>query len=255
MTEAERALSKSENPMSEKEKSNSDEYYYSDYQEDNVEIESKKEKQTAFSSLKTLISSNLKIVVIIIIAILLLIYFNFFHKGSVKKNPEPLLPAKSQVVAETPVKNSNTKDLLDNFQKNYSFDSQVLDNILKDQRNIKQSLEQLARAQQMIDKKIDSLYAENKMLQNNLKELIGLAQTTKNALVKNQLKNTPQSISLKLFYVQAMVPGRAWIIGEFGKLMTVKVGDKLPSYGIVQSIDVENNIIRTSSGRNIVSQE
>jgi hypothetical protein len=52
-----------------------------------------------------------------------------------------------------------------------------------------------------------------------------------------------------LYHVHSLVAGRAWIKSSRGNLNTVKVGDTLPGYGEIQSINVRTGRIATSSGR------
>jgi intracellular multiplication protein IcmG len=51
-----------------------------------------------------------------------------------------------------------------------------------------------------------------------------------------------------IYYVQAMIPGRAWLLLPDGTTMTVSVGSKLPGYGTVQTIDPVRGVVITSSG-------
>ncbi|MDX2165206.1 MAG: hypothetical protein SFW07_07310 [Gammaproteobacteria bacterium] len=50
------------------------------------------------------------------------------------------------------------------------------------------------------------------------------------------------------YYVKAMIQGRAWLMTSDGASKTVAVGDNLPGYGVVSSIDVNNSEVFTSSG-------
>lgn len=46
--------------------------------------------------------------------------------------------------------------------------------------------------------------------------------------------------------VQAVIPGRAWLRDVKGRLLTVQVGDQIPGYGTVISIDAHKGIVRTN---------
>lgn len=65
--------------------------------------------------------------------------------------------------------------------------------------------------------------------------------------------NTNEEIS---YDIQAIIPGRAWLISSEGKVTTVREGSHLEEYGIVTAIDPNRGTIITSSG-NIIeySQE
>jgi intracellular multiplication protein IcmG len=50
------------------------------------------------------------------------------------------------------------------------------------------------------------------------------------------------------YFVQAIIPGRAWIINEKGQAITVRVGSEIPGYGIVKEIDPpEGRVVMSSS--------
>ncbi|WP_392538891.1 type IVB secretion system protein IcmG/DotF [Legionella sp. 227] len=63
---------------------------------------------------------------------------------------------------------------------------------------------------------------------------------------------TPQII----YYINAVIPGRAWLIGTNGSTLTVREGTKIAGYGTVKLIDSMQGRVLTSSGRVIrFSQE
>jgi len=53
---------------------------------------------------------------------------------------------------------------------------------------------------------------------------------------------------MPIFYVTAMVQGRAWLLAGNGGTVTVAIGDQLPGYGIVRTIDTHQGTILMSSG-------
>lgn len=55
-----------------------------------------------------------------------------------------------------------------------------------------------------------------------------------------------------LYYIQAVIPGRAWLISANGRhTLTVREGTRLPGYGVVQLIDPNQGRVLTSSGQTI----
>lgn len=71
------------------------------------------------------------------------------------------------------------------------------------------------------------------------------ASKPKKAASQSKISNVP----LANYYVKAMIQGRAWLIGNDGATFTIKTGDNLPTYGIVQNIYPDKGIVMTSSGR------
>jgi intracellular multiplication protein IcmG len=54
-------------------------------------------------------------------------------------------------------------------------------------------------------------------------------------------------VPLMKYYVEAIMPGRAWLIAENGATLTVRRGSVIPGYGTVRSIDDRQGCIRTSN--------
>ena len=51
------------------------------------------------------------------------------------------------------------------------------------------------------------------------------------------------------YFIQAIIPGRAWLIAKNGSTITVREGSAIPGYGIVQLIDPNQGRVLTSSGQ------
>lgn len=52
----------------------------------------------------------------------------------------------------------------------------------------------------------------------------------------------------KRYFVKAVIPGRAWLVGADGTALTVTVGDEVPGYGRVTAVDAYSGTVQTSSG-------
>ncbi|WP_028388103.1 type IVB secretion system protein IcmG/DotF [Legionella fairfieldensis] len=52
-----------------------------------------------------------------------------------------------------------------------------------------------------------------------------------------------------VYYIQAVIPGRAWLIATNGSTLTVREGTQIAGYGIVKLIDPNQGRVLTSSGR------
>lgn len=52
----------------------------------------------------------------------------------------------------------------------------------------------------------------------------------------------------KKYFVQAVIPGRAWLRGSDGSAITVTIGDKVLGYGKVASIDPYSGLVKMSTG-------
>jgi intracellular multiplication protein IcmG len=58
-----------------------------------------------------------------------------------------------------------------------------------------------------------------------------------------------QAAEQMAYALQAVIPGRAWLIDDNGFTLTVREGTSIPGYGVVQSIDAQQGRVMTSSGR------
>lgn len=65
-------------------------------------------------------------------------------------------------------------------------------------------------------------------------------------LIKRVISNP---IPVLKYYVQAVIPGRAWLIATNGSTLTVREGTILPGYGVVKLIDAIQGQVLTSSGQ------
>lgn len=80
-------------------------------------------------------------------------------------------------------------------------------------------------------------------------------------MVRTQPKRVIQHVSKPMtaplvYYIQAVIPGRAWIIASNGSTLTVREGTKIAGYGVVKLIDPLEGRVVTSSGQVIrFSQE
>lgn len=96
------------------------------------------------------------------------------------------------------------------------------------------SLEQLQESITAVSTQVK----ENKSLQSAL-----MAYQKNKEVSKNK-----QERQVKQYFVQAVIPGRAWLHGADGSMITVTVGDYIPGYGKVASIDAYSGTVETTSG-------
>jgi intracellular multiplication protein IcmG len=80
-----------------------------------------------------------------------------------------------------------------------------------------------------------------------------LIARTKPRQIKQQIAH---HVARVYYYIQAVIPGRAWLIGSNGSTLSVREGTRIPEYGLVKLIDSLQGRVLTSSGRVIrFSQE
>jgi intracellular multiplication protein IcmG len=61
--------------------------------------------------------------------------------------------------------------------------------------------------------------------------------------------NTRAHYKPTIFYLQAIIPGRAWLISTTGATLTVREGSSVPGYGTIKLIDAQQGRVLTNSGK------
>lgn len=64
------------------------------------------------------------------------------------------------------------------------------------------------------------------------------------AVAARPVRQAPKPI----YYVRAMIAGRAWLATSCGGTLTVNIGDVLPGYGIISVINPQAGLVATDSG-------
>jgi intracellular multiplication protein IcmG len=72
---------------------------------------------------------------------------------------------------------------------------------------------------------------------------------TKRATSSKPPPRARPAIPKAVYSIQAIIPGRAWIMSNQGKTLTVSRGSAIPGYGTVRTINAKVGRVFTSSGR------
>lgn len=107
------------------------------------------------------------------------------------------------------------------------------------------ALDQSRAAQQQLNQGLLILAGQMQQLTEQVKVL----SKPKPVAAKPVVKAAPEVVIT--YQLRAIVPGRAWVVGSDGQSHSVTVGDTLPQYGSVQSINADEGIVITSSGKTI----
>lgn len=124
-----------------------------------------------------------------------------------------------------------------------------------------QAFQNVAQQTQINQQNIANLQNQMQQLQsqlgditNSISNLNNQLQTIANEIraisIDRSLKNRNLSLAVTgiAYSLKALVPGRAWLQARDGSTTTVTLGDRLPGYGIIQSINTDQGIVTTSSG-------
>lgn len=104
-----------------------------------------------------------------------------------------------------------------------------------------------------LESKIESLAQTMGQLVERIKAK-EIEQANVRTMIKSMPKSTaaiarkPSAPSLR-YYIQAVIPGRAWLIATNGSTLTVSEGTMISGYGVVKLIDPRQGRVLTSSGQ------
>lgn len=171
-------------------------------------------------------------------------------------------------------KSSQKLNSLDNVKLQPTPSSAIIEDTFAREKNmINQSLTKVRENQDVINSKIATLSADNSKMIAEYQDLSD--KVNKLAMQIEQLSKAVEeqsqsimSLSIRRdyhprqahrqhvvrpnymkYFVKAVIPGRAWLIGENGSTLTVRKGSIIPGYGVVTMVDVSQGRVLTNSGK------
>jgi len=114
-----------------------------------------------------------------------------------------------------------------------------------DIKQLQQGMQQLHQQQTQLANGFSQLSSNVQQLAVHLQQVLARLKKPKKKLVKKRRK--PRKLAI--YYVKAVVPGRAWLQSSVGPTITISVGDKLPGYGRVRMIDSQTGQVKMSGGK------
>lgn len=105
------------------------------------------------------------------------------------------------------------------------------------------SISDLTNKMTLLNESVTSLTA--KVTQQARQIAILTARTTPKKVQPAPKKHIP----LPVYDIQAIIPGRAWLVATNGSTLTVREGTIIPGYGTVKLIDPDQGQLITSSGK------
>ncbi|MGC1182507.1 type IVB secretion system protein IcmG/DotF [Legionella sp.] len=187
---------------------------------------------------------------------------NTVAKGSIPS--APINVGESQVQSQ-PVQ-AEIQPIQPIVQKNDLVLARKVDSIETNQQNIQSQVSSMNEQAANINNNINNLSTQiNKLnqtitdlttqLNRQSEEISVLMDRTKPKPIRRMTRSYHQN-QASIYYINAVIPGRAWLINTNGSTLTVREGTKIAGYGVVKLIDSIEGRILTSSGRIIrFSQE
>ncbi|MDF1826797.1 MAG: type IVB secretion system protein IcmG/DotF [Legionellaceae bacterium] len=118
---------------------------------------------------------------------------------------------------------------------------QQLRDVTQTVSNMTSSLDSIKQSMEQINDKMDQQSQQMVRLQS-------IKRAQRRASTPSVKKITPK-VEATQYFIQAIIPGRAWLMSTKGKTLTVSRGSEVPGYGDVRLINPKLGRIFTSSGR------
>lgn len=215
-----------------------DEYQYpnEEYVEETVVPEEKAEPSGRFHFIKRFVSQNRRVTIVLALIVVVLLVLKIVGHHAPKVPPVVEKPVVAAVVEP------NHSALIDTVRK--------LETASQEQRETVAGLQ--GRFDQ-VSNQMDALSQEqaqlNQTLNNLTQSLKTLTQTVGGLAAKQAGTGAKKTTKPVVFYLKAIVPGRAWILSDDGLSESVGVGTTVPQYGTVEKIDADRGMVLTSSGK------
>lgn len=144
-------------------------------------------------------------------------------------------------------------------QENNSALKQKVDSIETNQQNVQSQVSSMNEQVGNVNNNVNNLSSQISKLNQTISDLTTqlarqseeinvLMQRTKPKPIRRVVR--PQHYGqANIYYINAVIPGRAWLIGTNGSTLTVREGTKIAGYGVVKLIDPMEGRVLTSSGR------
>ena len=181
-----------------------------------------------------------------------------FSSKSVKQKPSQVetvaqKPVVTQPIQQTPREIQPTQpDLSDEVDKKLSSINVGQETLKHDMSTLGNQMEGIGSNMNQLAEKISqlnqSLSLLNAKIDEQSKEIEQLKQRAKPKKTPNKaVRQKPREVIT--YYVQALIPGRAWLISSKGTTLTVREGSRIPNYGVVKLIDPQQGRVLTTSGK------
>ncbi|MGL5741186.1 MAG: type IVB secretion system protein IcmG/DotF [Legionella sp.] len=174
--------------------------------------------------------------------------------------PEPIQPTPAPIQQPTPTQQPAE------VQENNSALQQKVSSIEATQQSVQTEVSSMNQQVGNVNNNVNSLATQITKLTQMIGDLTSqvarqsqeinvLMERTKPKPI-NRIVRHQQAGQQIIYYINAVIPGRAWLIGTNGSTLTVREGTKIAGYGVVKLIDSMDGLVLTSSGRVIrFSQE
>lgn len=225
-----------------------------------VEDAEAKSESTLITDLKQNPVIRNSVIVVVIVIVLLILYkiiASFYTDKDVPK--KPLVTAKIKefhppqvkkmqpipvVIPPTVALEESVKQKLTVLEENQQSTKNSLTNVNDKLSGISTNLDSLMAKITELNSTIANLNTKIDVQAHELDQLAIKHEETRKIVQRKVIKGN----SLLKYNIQAIIPGRAWLIAKNGSTLTVREGTDISGYGTVKLIDPNQGRVLTSSG-------
>ncbi len=209
---------------------------------------------TTKSSLKE-ITNNILIAagaIVVIFIVYKCIVAIFFHKSNITSSavmtvaPRPLMP----VIVEPQIGLDTLQAAKADIQTKLNSLESTLESNASDISNVNSQIETINGNINELTTKIDGLNQNVSILMTKIAQQSSqIINLTAHKQAAHKVYRRQARQVLPIYYIQALIPGRAWLLSNNGITITVREGSRIPGYGVVKLIDPSQGRVLTGSGR------
>lgn len=159
--------------------------------------------------------------------------------------PGPVIPQELSVQPTSPNVDSGFSQKIATFELNQNM---IQSNVNSIQNQMGGQSAQLNDLSNKLDQAMIQINQLTALVQEQSQQIQALKTKPRKPAVHRVQRVAPAMV----YYIQAIIPGRAWLIASNGSTITVREGSSIPGYGVVKLIDPSNGKVMTSSGKTIV---
>jgi intracellular multiplication protein IcmG len=215
------------------------------------------EKFQAFMNASPLIRNS--VIVVIAIIILALVAKCSGTSKDLKKKPEAEIQSQQALMLKRQA-DSYSGDMQTELKET----SQILESQKTIQANIASLSQQVSQLSSQVNaitslmqtypQDVSGIQTKLTLMEQVLQELKVAINAKKVSTVVVKPKSQPYTMPKFVtpsptYYIQAIIPGRAWLISSNGSTLTVTVGTRVPGYGVVEKIHALQGVVEVSSNR------
>lgn len=198
--------------------------------------------------------------IIVILALFFLIGFikmfsssGLKHKESSEPSPSIQVKPEPQQVIQAPSINQPSSQEIDGLVNNQKNIENTMNGLNQQVSQMTSQMNTLGGNVQTLQQQLVDMQTKQAVIISSIEELVK-SQRSRPNIVHHQEKTYRERVFVGPryfvhYYVQAIIPGRAWLINSEGQTLTVRLGSNVPGYGSVQAIDPLQGRVRMSSGK------